>query len=311
MNHTDHLRKGEDVNVITSLISGSVSGLVARFGTAPMDMIKIRLQIMPLKDKLHGKGGAIEMIKGILHREGLRGLWKGNVPGSIMYVVYGGVQFGTYSFYNNALSPLGWSGQLHSLIVGALAGMSSSLTSYPFDVLRTRFVANRNQELSRLQGAIVQIWREDGVQGFFKGCWSSMVTITLATSIMFGTYESIRIYCDRLEEQESRWWLRTLNNSSSAIGGVVSKLATFPLDTIRRRMVLSNSSSIHTLTEHTDVYKGYHRQGIVRIGLQILEQEGIAALYKGVTMALCKSVPSTAISLWVYERCMVLAGRVT
>lgn len=299
MYQRDHLRQGEESNVTRSLIAGSVSGLLARFGTAPMDTIKIRLQITPGNAS---SGKALNVVKEMLHKEGIRGLWKGNVPGSLMYVVYGGVQFGTYTFYNRLLSPLAWNSQWHSFVVGALAGMSSSFVSYPFDVLRTRFVADRSRQLSTLRTTITRVFREDGPRGLFKGLTSSMVTITLATSILFSTYESIRIYCERPQRNALH---RTLDTFASPIAGLISKLATFPLDTIRRRLVLSNSSDHKSFG---NLYKSYHRRSAAQIGLQIIRQEGVTALYRGVTMALCKSVPSTAISLWSFERSMALLG---
>lgn len=306
MDHKDHLRKGEDAKLLVSLLSGSASGLVARCGTAPLDTVKIRLQITPKSDLVHGKAGALNVARQIVVREGWKGLWKGNVPGSIMYVVYGGVQFSMYSFYNKMLSPLRWSDQLHSLVVGALAGMSSSVASYPFDVLRTRFVANRHHELSTLSESIRHIWAEDGPRGFFKGCVSSMGTITLSTSILFCTYETVKIFAEHTSDHP--WWGRALDASASPIAGIVSKLATFPLDTTRRRMVLSNAHSIDHLTHHSDVYRRYHRRGLISVAVQIVEHEGISALYKGISMALIKSVPSTAISLWSYQWFMSLGG---
>lgn len=308
MHNTDHLRKGENVEVSSSLIAGCLSGLVARCGTAPMDTLKIRLQIIPVSDRSR-KIGLSEITEQLLRKEGVKGLWKGNVPGSMMYIIYGGVQFSSYSLYNNLLSPMGWSAQFHSFIVGAMAGMSSSVASYPFDVLRTRFVANRNVQLSSVEKTVREIWKEKGLGGFFKGCTSSMLTITLTTSIMFSTYESIKIYCDKTRiENERRWWHRALDNGASSIGGIVSKFTTFPLDTIRRRMVLSDSNGIHTLTKHTDIYASYKDNGLIRIGIQIIRQEGIQAFYKGLSMALLKSVPSTVISLWTFETYMKLAG---
>lgn len=299
MSHADHLRKGENVTVWKSLLAGSFSGLIARFGTAPMDTIKIRLQIMPMKNGQ--KFGIIDVVRDMFRQEGLKGFWKGNIPGSIMYIVYGGVQFSSYSLFNNLLSPIGWSPQLHSLIVGALAGSTSSFASYPFDVLRTRFVADRNSELSSITSTIKHIWSEKGAQGFFKGSTSSMVAITLSTSIMFSVYESIKIYCDQTRSDNPPFWNSALDNSASSIGGVASKLVTFPLDTIRRRMVIGHSQNVNGPSKQANMYESYNKLGLIRIGAVIIKQEGIYALYKGVTMALFKSVPSTTISLYSYE----------
>lgn len=299
MTQRDHLRKGEDVAVWRSLVAGSLSGLTARFGTAPMDTIKIRLQIMPLQSGEHF--GIFDVIRDIMKKEGIRGLWKGNVPGSILYVIYGGTQFGSYSMFNTILSPIGWSAPVHSFIVGALSGATSCVTSYPFDVLRTRFVADRNIELSSITKTLREILHEKGVKGFFKGCTSSIVTITMTTSIMFSVYESIKIHCEHWKTMNDSHWISALDHCAGPIGGVVSKMMTFPLDTARRRMLIGHSPLAKGLTTQVHIYESYKEMGLLRIGATILRREGIYALYRGVTMALFKSVPSTTICLYSYE----------
>lgn len=300
MINKDHLRKGEKIQLSSSLIAGSISGLVARTFTAPMDTIKIRLQVVPGVRLL-------QMVQDVIKKEGLRGFWKGNVPGSAMYVIYGGVQFSSYSFYNSALSSFQWGPQLQGLIVGALAGMTSSMVSYPFDVLRTRFAADRRVRLSKLTHSVTEIWSQRGLQGFFKGCFSSILIISLNTSIMFGTYESVRVYCDTTRDHFGHLpWHSVLEHSASSIGALIAKLSTFPLDTARRRLMISDSTSVNWLTSTAEVYERYKGAGIARIGFQILHFEGLLALYRGLPLALFKSIPTTAVSIWSYETCLRL-----
>lgn len=304
MSSKDHLRKGENTEVSLSLVAGSISGMLARTLTAPMDTVKIRLQVIPVADKSQGIG-LWRIVKDLVRQEGLRGFWKGNVPGSVMYVVYGGVQFSSYSFYNNALSGVGWSPQFHGWIVGALAGVTSSTASYPFDVLRTRFAADRQVRLSSFSKSIAEIWNTKGYRGFFKGCSSSMLIISMSTSIMFGTYENIRVYCDSTRKYYgSTQWHHILENSASSLGATIAKLATFPLDTARRRLVISDSANESLFTQTAAIYEKHRGAGVFKIGLQILRHEGILALYRGIPLALLKSVPTTALTFWAYEACM-------
>lgn len=295
MANKDHLRKGERIQVTSSLMAGSLSGLVARSFTAPMDTVKIRLQVMP-------ETGFLRIVKDVFKKEGIRGFWKGNVPGSAMYVIYGGVQFSSYSFYNSVLAEFGWGPQVQGLLVGALAGMTSSTVSYPLDVLRTRFAADRRVVFSKLTHSIHEIWVLRGLQGFFKGCLSSMLTISLNSSIMFGTYETVRVYCDNTRGRfGKKQWHHILDNGASSIGAFLAKLATFPLDTARRRLMISDSTSVNRFTPKTEIYERYKGRGIARVGWQILTYEGVFALYRGLPLALLKSIPTTAVSIWSYE----------
>lgn len=300
---TDHLRPGKDVDITRSMIAGSISGLMARMATTPLDTVKIRLQVTP-------SAQLVPTIKTMLRREGVASLWKGNVPGAIMYVVYGGVQFGSYSFYNRKLYLLSAyiPSQLYSLTVGMLSGATSSFVSYPFDTLRTRFVANRGIRFSSIIESCHQVWMHEGIRGFFRGYTTSMVSLTLATGIMFSTYEAIKMYT----EKQRQPLYDTLNASASTISAITSKILTFPIDTVRRRIQLQDSININEFFPHepnVQAYKQYlsssaYGPDIIKIPLLMIRHEGVQALYKGLTIGLCKSIPSTVVSLWVYERVM-------
>ncbi|CAL9732429.1 mitochondrial thiamine pyrophosphate carrier 1 [Monosporozyma unispora] len=297
MSHPDHLRKGTNTSVVHSLIAGSLSGLVARIMTAPLDTIKIRLQITP-------SSGLTQTTKDIILKEGIKSLWKGNVPGSMMYVIYGGTQFGSYSMYNEWLAPLDLSGQLHSLVVGMMSGLTSSFISYPFDTLRTRFVANRGSEFFPLKQACVDIWEHEGFKGFYGGCTTSLVSLTVATGIMFSTYESIKIYSEGKHGDATP----ILSASASTISAITSKTLTFPIDTVRRRIQLQDSihmNKFFQMGNNLELYKRYQAvNNILMIPVLMIRYEGIHSLYKGLFVALCKSIPTTVLSLWTYERIM-------
>ncbi|KAL3230717.1 Mitochondrial thiamine pyrophosphate carrier 1 [Nakaseomyces bracarensis] len=291
MTTKDHLRKGENVSAAHSMIAGGLSGLFARSCIAPLDTIKIKLQVTPYREKGN-------IIIDIFKREGVRGFWKGNVPGSLMYVVYGGVQFGSYTYFGKIIQAnLNLPPQLHSAVVGSLAGMTSSFFSYPFDVLRTRFAANSQVQLVKIRHEVKEIMKVEGIRGFFTSCTSSMINISLNASIMFGVYESIKIFSEENKEFSG------LSDLASPISGMVSKICTFPLDTVRRRVLLRGSHQHHRHEKQAtrDVYISYRDKRFLNIGAAMVRQEGVMSLYRGLSMALVKSIPSTTISLWSYE----------
>ncbi|AET37491.1 thiamine transporter TPC1 Ecym_1248 [Eremothecium cymbalariae DBVPG len=291
---SDHLRKGQDVPGAMAVIAGSVSGLLARTVTAPLDTVKIRHQLQLGHEKKYIK--IISTFKTIVREEGVRALWKGNVPASMMYVLYGSLQFGSYAWLNkmsNEYYP-NISPQINSVLVGGLAGMSSMMAIYPFDVLRTRFIANRNTRLVKMAEIVKNIQRTEGPIGFFRGYIWSTLTISLSAAVTFGTYETLNIY----SETSGISWL---GSSSSTVAGLLSKTITFPLDTVRRRIQIIYSQDISSYTADPGAYKIYRDSNFLSIALRMARHEGISSLYKGLSMALCKSTPTTMISLWVFE----------
>lgn len=328
----DYLRKGEEVDVFKSLVSGGLSGLAARNVTAPLDTLKIRLQTT-VALKHNGKfigesSNVVNLVSSMVRREGIRAFWKGNISGSTMYVVYGGVQFASYSIFNKQLEHYTKSyAGIHSALVGGLSGMTSSICSYPFDLLRTRFIANKQFELLSLRDGIRDIWKHEGFKGFYHGSVSAMISISISTSVLFGSYEAIRIFCenktrDKLDKTANIsdiGFYKMLNSCASSISGTLAKLVTFPLDTVRRRILLKDSIYLDKFLptdipqQPKNIMRNYFAQAkennktsrvFFKMASQMVRQEGISSFYKGLSMALIKSIPSTAVSIWSYETIM-------
>lgn len=325
----DYLRKGTSTQLWKSTIAGAIAGVLARNVIAPLDTIKIRLQITPI---ITNNGMPLyEQLVMMIRREGIRSFWKGNLSGSIMYVIYNSSQFCTYSFFNKLLEPYtGDSIQIHSCIVGGLSGISSSVTSYPFDILRTRSIANNQIKLYRIRDGISDIWNNAGIRGFYQGSMCAIISISISTSIIFGTYEGIRTYCEKklnkIDNTNDRLYqvkmYQLLNHSASSVSGLLSKLITFPIDTVRRRILLKDSTHLKDMLQGRDsnnshVYKylttykrvngqNNNRNGAVFMSIvkQMIKHEGWRSFYKGLTMGLVKSVPSTVVTLWAYETIM-------
>ena len=94
---TTNKQKGTRSQVV---LSGAVAGLVSRFCIAPLDVLKIRLQLQyhslsdPLTERLpKAPTGVIIVARDILRHEGITGFWKGNIPADGLYLSYGAIQF--------------------------------------------------------------------------------------------------------------------------------------------------------------------------------------------------------------------------
>lgn len=120
-------------------VAGGLAGLTSRFVIAPLDVIKIRLQLQSRPGTTYR--GAIHAGKTIVAREGLTALWKGNIPAELLYVSYSMVQFVAYRETHILLEKAGYPKSYRSFIAGASAGICATVVTYPLDLLRTRFAA--------------------------------------------------------------------------------------------------------------------------------------------------------------------------
>lgn len=107
--------------------------------TAPIDLVKIRVQLQRTLT-LHGT------VASILHQEGGRAFWKGNVAGIYLYAVYSAVQFELWERLRAQGISLFFS--------GAIAATGATLVSYPFDLIRTRHSLQANTSVYILGGCM-------------------------------------------------------------------------------------------------------------------------------------------------------------
>jgi len=294
------------------VIAGAVAGLVSRFIIAPLDVIKIRLQLQihSLSDPLSYSGihgptykGIVRTTAAIWQHEGLTAFWKGNIPAEALYLMYGGIQFLSYRTISALLAapemPIHPSPTATSFLAGATAGTLSTTATYPLDLLRTRFAAQGPEKVyPSLLGGIRQIARNEGPRGFFRGLGAANLQIVPYMGLFFAAYESLKpILAD------SPLPLLALGSSDGVAGvlaSVSAKTAVYPLDTVRKRLQVQGPSRAKYVHRNIPEYTA----GAIETVKMILAREGVRGMYRGLTVALVKAAPTSAVTMWTFERTM-------
>ena len=239
----------------------------------------------------------------IVANEGLRALWKGNIPAELMYLCYGGLQFVSYRGMSQAQKGL-WHGvhqqwglrvpgSAESFLSGASAGALATTATYPMDLLRTRFAAQGTEKIyTGLVGACKDIVRDEGVKGYFRGLTAALGSIVPYMGLFFSSYEVFHQMVGGAKLPFS---------SGDAVAGVmasiVAKTATFPLDLIRKRLQIQGPTRLKYVHTNIPVITG------VWTGLYaIWRKEGVKGWYRGLTVSLIKAAPASAVTMYVYER---------
>ncbi|KAH9845762.1 Mitochondrial thiamine pyrophosphate carrier 1 [Teratosphaeria destructans] len=298
--------------------AGASAGLISRFVIAPLDVLKIRLQLQyhsladplarPPRRPQQTPAGVLRVARDILHHEGLTGFWKGNIPAEGLYLSYGAVQFLAYRSTNQALDKLGESGHVgipgaaRSFVAGAIAGTAATTVTYPLDLLRTRFAAQGTERVYEgLLASVRDITRHEGPAGFFRGLSAGISQIIPSMGLFFTCYEGFKpVFAAPAASDYLPF------GSGDAVAGVsasvLSKTAVFPLDTVRKRLQIQGPNR--------GKYIGGARMpaytGVVNTFSTILRREGWRALYRGLTVSLIKAAPASAVTMWTYERALHL-----
>lgn len=272
------------------VIAGGVAGLVSRFCIAPLDVVKIRLQLQPhsLSDPRSCDGikgpiykGVFSTIRAIVKQEGIRALWKGNIPAEMLYVCYGGVQFTTYRSITQAQSllPNRPPPSVESFISGSVAGATATTFTYPLDLLRTRFAAQGPDRIYHgLFKSVQDITRHEGLNGFFRGLSAAVGQIVPYMGLFFMSFEFLHQYMGG----------KTLpfgsgDATAGVFASVFAKTAVFPLDLVRKRLQVQGPTRTRYIHSNIPEYKG-----VIRGLSAIWRKEGYRGWYRGLTVSLVK-----------------------
>lgn len=294
----------DDLANVDHMIAGAISGFVTRFLCQPFDVVKIRfqLQLDPIKSShptakytgiWHGTGR-------ILREEGVAAFWKGHVPAQMLSIVYGGVQFSSWEYltrqFETGLGPDRWQHWHNSVnfTCGFASGCISTVVAQPFDVIRTRLVAQMEPKTYRSIGQAVScMWRQEGPTAFYRGLLPTLLQIGPLTGFQFAFYYFFVNLWELLLHPESHVTGVSQSVACGALSGFMSKTLVYPLDLIKKRL------QVQGFTAHGVQFGRY--TGFVHCIRCIVMQEGVQGYFKGYLPSAFKSMATTSCYFASYE----------
>ncbi|GMI92856.1 EMBRYO DEFECTIVE 104, suppressor of high stearate content 1, SODIUM HYPERSENSITIVE 1 [Hibiscus trionum] len=268
------------------LISGGIAGAVSRTCVAPLETIRTHLMV--------GSSGnsTTEVFHNILQTDGWKGLFRGNLVNVIRVAPSKAIELFAFDTVNKLLSPKpGKESKIPipaSLVAGACAGVSSTLVTYPLELVKTRITIEKNM-YDGILDAFLKILQKEGPAELYRGLAPSLIGVIPYAATNYFAYDTLRKVYRKISKEEKIGNIKTLLIGSLA--GAISSSATFPLEVARKQMQVG---ALHG----RQVYKN-----VVHALASILEQEGIRGLYKGLGPSCMKLVPAAGISFMCYEAC--------
>ena len=164
----------KDASLISKIFAGASSGAVGSFLVNPCDLVKIRIQ-----GQLYGSprryASTFQAFGDVYRREGLRGLYKGVGPTTMRAAVLTGSQMASYDHSKVMLlkTPYFQDNFYLHLVSSIIAGFVTSVTTNPFDTVKTRYMNDKARGVNRLyKGGVdcfIKTVKMDGVFGLFRG----------------------------------------------------------------------------------------------------------------------------------------------
>ncbi|CAL9059817.1 adenine nucleotide transporter BT1, chloroplastic/mitochondrial [Musa acuminata AAA Group] len=268
------------------LVSGAIAGAVSRTTVAPLETIRTHLMV--------GSNGnsTAEVLQSIMKTEGWKGLFRGNFVNVIRVAPSKAIELFAYDTAKKVLTPK--DGELpklpipSSVVAGAFAGVSSTLCTYPLELLKTRLTIQRDM-YDNLLHAFLKIVREEGPSELYRGLTPSLIGVMPYAATNYFAYDTLKKLYRKTFKTEEIGNVATLLIGSAA--GALSSSTTFPLEVARKHMQVGAVGG-------RKVYKN-----MLHVLLSILEKEGIGGLYKGLGPSCMKLVPAAGISFMCYEAC--------
>ncbi|KAL0015962.1 hypothetical protein SO802_003031 [Lithocarpus litseifolius] len=303
------------LSICKSLVAGGVAGGVSRSAVAPLERLKILLQVQnPHSIKYNG---TIQGLKYIWRTEGIRGMFKGNGTNCARIVPNSAVKFFSYEQASNGILWLyrRQSGNeeahltpLLRLGAGACAGIIAMSATYPMDMVRGRLTVQTENSPRQYRGifhALSTVFREEGPRALYRGWLPSVIGVIPYVGLNFAVYESLKDWLIQTKPfglAENSELSVTTRLACGAAAGTVGQTVAYPLDVIRRRMQMvgwKNAASVLTADGKSKAPLEY--TGMVDAFRKTVRHEGFGALYKGLVPNSVKVVPSIAIAFVTYE----------
>lgn len=177
------------VHATKYLIAGGVAGAASRTATAPLDRLKVILQVQTT----HASIGPA--VKRIWNEGGMLGFFRGNGLNVLKVAPESAIKFYAYEMLKNFIGgDEGVIGTPGRLLAGGLAGAVAQTSIYPMDLVKTRLQTHvcERGSVPNLGKLSRDIWVREGPRAFYRGLVPSLLGIIPYAGIDLAAYEALK-----------------------------------------------------------------------------------------------------------------------
>jgi len=256
------------------MLSG-VAAAVSKTAAAPIERVKLLVQN---QGEMLKQGTLTEPYKGVLDcttktlkSEGIIAFWRGNTANVIRYFPTQALNFAfkdtVKALFTTSKNAPNYEKFAKNIMSGGCAGSLSLAFVYSLDYCRTRLANDaKTKSGTRQYNGMFDVYaktiKSDGIQGLYRGFVISCVGIFIYRGMYFGLYDTIKPIV--LGENASL----LLSFLLGWIVTVTAGLMSYPIDTVRRRMMMTSGQAVK--------YKNS-----MDCAIQVVKNEGTMSLMKG------------------------------
>lgn len=245
----------------------------------PPNLIKTRLQVQKKRSLYKG---TFDAFQNILKLEGIRGLYKGYLVSNLS-VLSGQFYITTYELVRQRTARYNLA--FRGFLAGAGAAVVGQAITVPLDIITQKLmVQGQGQSNRNLKGAwtiIREIKLHHGMLGFYNGFFISLMTYGPTSGVWWASYGTyLGIVGNIVPDGTS---VIIVQGISGPLAGLTAATATNPLDVLRTRLQVEA------------------RNSVVLVLKELLQEEGIFGLTKGLSARIANMMPSSLLITLGYE----------
>jgi len=281
----------KEIGFLENFALSGAAAVTSKTAAAPIERVKLLVQN---QDEMIKQGKLDTPYKGVIDctartfkTEGLGPFWRGNLANCIRYFPTQALNFAFKDkikqiFKQNKNDPymVNFGKNIAS---GGAAGALSLCFVYSLDFARTKLANDTKSSKkggAREYNGLVDVYRKtlasDGIQGLYRGFVISCVGIIVYRGFYFGLYDSLKPIL--LGDNAGLGMSFILGYGVTVTSGLIS----YPVDTIRRRMMMTSGQAVK--------YKGS-----IDCTMQILKHEGFMSMMKGAGANILRGVAGAGV----------------
>ncbi|KAL8604354.1 hypothetical protein ACOMHN_028117 [Nucella lapillus] len=280
---------------VKDFLAGGFGGVCCVVAGHPLDTIKVRLQTMP--KPLPGQNpiysGTFDCARQTVVKEGVKGLYKGMgapVAGvaPIFAICFFGYGVGRRLQQSHPDQELSY---FQHFKAGMLAGVFTTVIMAPGERIKCLLQIQQASEgnARKYAGPVdcaKQLYREGGIRGVYRGSAATLLRDIPASGMYFMTYEWLQHLLTPAGHSRGELSIsRTL--FAGGMAGIFNWMVAIPPDVLKSRL----QTAPH----------GKYPNGIRDVARELLREDGILALYRGVTPVMLRAFPANAACFLGYE----------
>lgn len=268
--------KDKKLSFIENFGLSGIAAVTSKTVAAPIERVKLLIQTQDamikagtLKDPYKG---VVDCTKRVLATEGVGPFWRGNLANCLRYFPTQALNFafkGKIKAQFKVKKGEGFASRLSkNVAAGGLAGALSLCVVYSLDFARTRLASDLKgkdgaRQFNGLADVYRQILAQEGIRGMYRGFAISCVGIVVYRGFYFGLYDTtepmIKKFSDNFAVKFCLGYVVT----------VTAGLLSYPIDTIRRRMMMTSGEGAQKF------------KGSMDCAMHIMKNEGAMSMMKG------------------------------